>query len=110
MKNEIKRAMHKTPKHYSYHPESYSEQARELSNRAIDNVNCGAWCLEQAFRFFVLSYRCERIRFRALRRFMRYVNNGKIQEHPESVIAWKKFKEERELDKLEEMVGEYLEY
>ena len=101
---------HKTPRHYSYHAESYSAQARELCDRAIDNVNSGAWCLEQAFRFFVLSYRCSRIRFRALNRFCRYVKAGKVRESAAAVEKWNNYKKERALDELEWMCGKILEY
>jgi len=110
MKNEIKRAMHKTPLHYSYHAESYSVQARELCNRAIDNVNCGAWCYEQAIRFFNLSYRGTLIRFRALNRFKRYAKAGKIHEHVESVIAWDNYKKEHDLEFYESLTGYYINY
>lgn len=110
MKNEIKRMMHKTPLHYSYHAESYSTQARELCDRAIGNVNSGTWCYEQAIRFFSLSYRCALIRFRALNRFKRYVKAGKIHEHAESVIAWDNYKKERNLEFYESLTGHYMDY
>lgn len=94
----------------TWHPDSWSKQARELGDRAIDNVNCGAWCIEQARRFFALSYRPELIRMRAAKRFWRYVKMGKIHETPESVVAWEAYKAKRYLKELEAIVGEYLDY
>ena len=38
-----------------YHPASYSVQARELSNRFIENVNSGHYCIEQVIRFFQMG-------------------------------------------------------
>lgn len=110
MKSKIKKMMHKTPRHYSYHAKSYSAYARELCDRAIDNVNCGAWCVEQAVRFFILSYRCSCVRLRALNRFKRYLKNGKIHEHPESILAWNKYKEENSLVFYEQLTGQYMTY
>ena len=110
MKNEIKKTMHKTPLHYSYRPESYSEQARKLCNRAITNVNSGVWCMEQAFRSFCLSWRCPLIRFRALNKFNRYVKAGKVHENFLSVEKWNEYKKERNLVELEWMSGKFLEY
>lgn len=76
-----------------YHVESWSEQAREMSNIVINHVNSGTWCIEQAFRFFRVSYRPRLIRHRAARRFRRYVRAGKVHETPESVVKWKEYKE-----------------
>lgn len=110
MKNTIKNMAHKTPLHYSYHPNSYSVQARELCDRAINNVNNGTWCIEQAYRFFALSYRCNVIRYRAMTRFNRYVKAGKVYETEDSVQAWKQFKNEHNIEYVESLVGHYLEY
>lgn len=110
MKNEIKCAMHKTPHQYSYHAESYSVQARKMSDEIMDNVNCGAWCIEQAFRFFALSYRSVLIRDRARNRFRRYLKKGKVHENSESVQRWQAYKEERDLEFYENLVGHYMDY
>ena len=110
MRNEIKRTMHKIPLHYAYRPDSYSMQARALCDRAIDNVNHGMWCLEQAFRFFNLSYRCARIRFRALRRFNRYVKCGKVHETDEAAQNWLTYKKESDIEYYESLTGHYMQY
>lgn len=81
MKNEIKRAMHKTPLHYSYHAKSYSKQAREMSDLIMSHVNCGSWSIKEAFHFFSISYRPSIIRNRACNRFKRYLKNGKINKN-----------------------------
>lgn len=109
MKNKIKRAMHKTPRQYSYHAKSYSKQARDMSNQVMEHVNRGAWCIEQAFRFFTLSYRHVLIKDRALNRFRRYLKNGKIHESSEAVIRWNNYKIEHNLEFYESGVG-YLVY
>ena len=95
---------------YTYHPESWSKQARKLSNRALVNVNCGYWCIEQAQRFFVLSYRHRMIRERAAKRFGWALRHGRVHEIPSSVTKWKKYKEEHSLVALENMAKKYLEY
>ena len=81
-----------------YRPESWSAQARELSNRIAENVNCGAWCLEEAHRFWGLSYRHPRIVHRAAKRFGRLLREGKIHESPQSVVEWQKYKEEYNIE------------
>lgn len=94
---------------YSYHAKSYSKQAREMSDAAMENVNCGVWCIEQAFRFFALSYRHNLIKDRALNRFRRYLKNGKIHESSEAVVRWNNYKIEHNLEFYERDIG-YLVY
>ena len=80
-----------------YHPKSWSAQARELSDRIAENVNSGAWCLEQASRFWGSSYRHALIVMRAANRFGRLIREGKVFETPESVTKWHTYKKEHDI-------------
>lgn len=82
----------------NYRPKSWSQQARELGERAIQNVNVGAWSIDRAIHFFKNSYRHSRIRYRAVKRFRRAILRGKIYEHPSSIQKWEEFKKEWEYD------------
>ena len=66
--------------HHNYHPKSWSVQARELSDRIIENVNYGGWTMKDGVNFFALSYRHSLIVNRAAKRFGRKVREGKIKE------------------------------
>jgi hypothetical protein len=70
--------------HHNYHPESWSEQAREMSNRIAANVNSGAWTIKEGCEFFQHSYRHPLIRNRAAKRFGRLVREGKVHEKSKS--------------------------
>lgn len=78
----------------NYHPKSWLQQARELGDKAILNVNSGSWSIDRAIYFFRNSYRHLRIRYRAAKRFRRAFLNGRIHEHPLSIQQWNQFKEE----------------
>lgn len=78
----------------NYHPKSWSQQARELGERAILNVNRGSWSIDRAIYFLRNSYRHSRIRYRAAVRFRRALLNGRIHEHPSSIQQWNQLKEE----------------
>lgn len=56
--------------HRTYHPKSWSKQARELADRFL------SWDdLDAAYEGLRNSYRCDMIRLRALKRF------GRIRRH-----------------------------
>ena len=78
----------------NYHPKSWSQQARELGERVILNVNLGSWSIDRAIHFFRTSYRHPRIRYRAVARFRRALLNGRLHEHPSLIQQWNQFKEE----------------
>ena len=68
---------------YTYHPKSWSQQARALSDAKIESVKSG-WCtIEKAREFFRNSYRHPLIRLRAAKRFERWVRAGKVKENLE---------------------------
>lgn len=94
----------------NFHPESWSAQARELGDKAINNVNSGYWSEEQAKRFFNLSYRAPLIRYRAAKRYCRAVRTGKVQESLVAFLRWEAYKAERALPQVEAIHGGYLEY
>ena len=71
-----------------WHPESWSEQARNMCNKQVERVIAGRACIEQARCFFIMSYRHQRIRYRAAKRFGRLIRAGKVRETSESVTAW----------------------
>ena len=56
----------------TYHPDSWSKQARRLSDRIIENVKYGDWTYEEGARFFNTSYRHSLIRGRAAKRYGRW--------------------------------------
>lgn len=91
----------------TYHPKSWSQQARELGDRIVDNVNSGDWCLEQARRFFVLSYRHPLIKQRAAKRFYRLYHAGKVHESPVAVSRWKEYKKYYQIEEQEEITSTY---
>ena len=66
--------------HHNYHPESWSEQAREMSNQVAANVNSGTWTIKEGREFFQHSYRHSLIRNRAAKHFGRLVRKGKVHE------------------------------
>jgi hypothetical protein len=66
---------------YTWHPESWSKQARNMSNNEIWSVNNGWTTIEGAIRFFSNSYRAPIIRQRAAKRFGRYVRAGKVKNN-----------------------------
>lgn len=74
------------------------------------HVNCGAWCFEQAHRFFVLSYRHPRIVGRAAKKFGRMVRAGKVHESPQSVVNWAEYKKKYDILEHEEILGIYEAY
>jgi len=79
----------------NYHPKSWSQQARELCDKVVFNVNHGHWSIERATEFFSFgSCRHWRVRSRAAKRFGYLVRAHKVYEAPESVTLWKLLKEE----------------
>lgn len=66
--------------HHNYHPESWSVQARQLSNDMAWQVNHGLRTIEEVIQFFQISYRHSRIVNRAAKRFGRLVHEGKVKE------------------------------
>ena len=77
---------------YTYHPKSWSQQAREMCNNEIASIECGYNTIEGARRFFSRSYRAPIIRQRAAKRFGRMVRTGKVHENMEEY--YKHFPEE----------------
>ena len=77
----------------AWHPKSWSQQAREMSDRIIHNVNSGGWCFAQAERFLRKSYRPQLILLRAAKRYGRAVRAGKVHELYAAVEAWEQRKE-----------------
>lgn len=68
----------------TYHPKSWSQQAREMSNSEIWSVNNGWQTIEGAIRFFSTSYRHPLIRERAAKHFGRMIRAGKVHENLEA--------------------------
>lgn len=64
----------------TYHPRSWSRQARELSWREIHSVNGGYCTLNEAINFFSKSYRAPIIRYRAAKHFGRKVRENRVKE------------------------------
>ena len=77
----------------TWHPESWSKQARNMSNGIIESVNIGYETIEGAIGFFSRSYRAPLIRYRAAKRFGRQVREGKVHEN--LTEYYKHFPEER---------------
>ena len=73
----------------TWRPESWSQQARNMSDGVIRNVNNGYWSIDEAVRFFQVSYRHPLIRMRAAKRFGYYLKHGKIHESAEAVMNFK---------------------
>lgn len=68
---------------FTYHPESWSEQARAMSREEIASIRAGYGTIEGAKTFFSRSYRHPLIRCRAAKHFGRQVRNGKVHENLE---------------------------
>ena len=64
----------------TYHPASWSSQARELCANIIISAEYGYITIDDAFLWFGKSYRAPLIRRRAAKRFGRLWRSGKI--HP----------------------------
>jgi hypothetical protein len=64
----------------TYHPDSWSVQAREMANRQVESINCGVSTIADAIYFFGISYRHPRIKYRAAKRFGRMRRTGKVKE------------------------------
>ena len=73
----------------NYHSESWSQQARSMSNMIINHINQGSWPIERGIAFCRGSYRHFLIRYRAAKRLGCMVRNGKVHENPESIINWR---------------------
>lgn len=65
----------------TWHPESWSQQARNLSNDVIESVNKGYRTIKEATNFFSHSYRAPIIRYRAAKHFGRKIREGKVHEN-----------------------------
>lgn len=74
----------------TYHAKSWSQQARELSDNLIYQVNKGWRAIDSVAYFWRCSYRHPRIIIRAAKRFGRMVRADKVHESPEARAAWKK--------------------
>ena len=77
----------------TYHPDSWSRQARDMSNWKIWSVNHGWDTIEGAVRFFGTSYRHPLIRNRAAKHFGRQVRARKVHDNLEEY--YKHFPDER---------------
>ena len=66
---------------YTYHPDSWSQQARKMADDEVWCINNGWQTIEGATRFFSTSYRHPLIRGRAAKRFGRLLRAGKVHEH-----------------------------
>lgn len=66
-----------------YKPQSWSQQAREMSDMIIQQVNSGWRTIADAHKFFQNSYRHPLIRGRAAKRFGRKLREGKVHENLE---------------------------
>ncbi len=64
----------------SYHPESWSAQARKMCDNQIEMVEAGYCTIDEAIHFFSTSYRHSLIRHRAAKRFGRMLKAGKITQ------------------------------
>lgn len=64
----------------SYHPESWSMQARKMCDNQIEMVEAGYATIDEAIHFFSTSYRHPLIRHRAAKRFGRMLRAGKITQ------------------------------
>ena len=62
--------------HRTYHPKSWSQQARNMADDQIWNVEHGYETKEEAKKFFHTSYRHSLIRQRAAKRFGRKMRRG----------------------------------
>lgn len=98
-----------------YHPASYSVQARELSDRFIENVNSGHYCIEQVIRFFQMGNLHKKnhwnlIEWRALKRFLRAVHMGKAKENTQAKWYWENYKKQTHLKEQEWELQMILEY
>lgn len=78
---------------YTYHPKSWSQQAREMSYQAIESIEAGWNTIETTRKYFSNSYRHPLIRNRAAKHFGRMVRAGKVHEDLEKF--YKHFPEER---------------
>lgn len=68
----------------TYHPKSWSQQAREMCDKQIKQINSGWQTIDGAVKFFSQSYRAEIIRNRAAKRFGRMVRAGRAHEDLEA--------------------------
>lgn len=65
----------------NYHPESWSQQARDMSNNEIQSINAGWSTIKGGLHFFSNSYRHPLIRQRAAKHFGRKRREGKVREN-----------------------------
>lgn len=65
----------------AYRSKSWSQQAREMCDRQIAQIETGWQTIEGATKFFHMSYRAAIIRHRAAKRFGRLVKAGKVHEN-----------------------------
>ena len=80
---------------YTYHPKSWSQQARELSNKIIENINAGEWSVEYGFFWLrFVSYRHIVVRRRAIARLRRYFVQGKLHETVKAITNGYKWMKE----------------
>ena len=83
----------------TWHPASYSEQARELCDKWVEGVNEGWLLLDEVLYKVRASYRQPLVKERAWRRFNRLVRAGKVHENFElytqrhSNDEWKEIRE-----------------
>lgn len=65
----------------AYRSKSWSQQAREMCDRQVAQIETGWQTIEDATKFFHSSYRAEIIRHRAAKRFGRLIKAGKVHEN-----------------------------
>ena len=66
---------------YNYHAESWSVQARRIGDALIQGVNEGYMLLDEVIYKIRISSQAPIVKERALKRFMRAFQNGKVQEN-----------------------------
>lgn len=77
----------------NYYPQSWSQQARNMSNSEIQSINAGWSTIRGTLRFFSNSYRHPLIRQRAAKHFGRKRREGKVREN--MAEYYKHYPEER---------------
>lgn len=63
----------------SYHPKSWSQQARRMCDEQIAQIKLGYITVDEALDFFFNSYKHPLVRGRAAARFGRKLREGKIK-------------------------------
>ena len=81
----------------SWHPTSYSVQARNMCNSWIEGINNGYLLIDEVLYKVRVSYRQPLVKERALRRFTRLVKAGKVhnnlEKYKENYPNWQEHRE-----------------